>query len=85
MNVHNNLPFELQEAPDWVVDIYHSLPALASYKDISAQTQLAKGTIANKCSRKEGPSGGMTVGKKRVFPRLSVALWAWQLVTTDNN
>ncbi len=77
------VPKELVEAPMWAIDMYNALPVLASYDDISAQTHIATGTIANKCSAGKGPRGGLILGKKKVFPRIEVVLWLLQLALED--
>lgn len=69
------VPQEIISAPEWAQDIYHRLPCLATYDDISNCTQMNRGTIANFHSEGKGPLGSILLGKKRVFPRLEVVKW----------
>lgn len=77
-----NLPLELTDAPQWVADVFHNLPPLASFYDVAPLVGMSRGSLSNMLSEGRGPDGGMIVGRKRVFPRLSVVQWLMSTAAT---
>ncbi len=70
---------KLKNAPFWVRDLYENLKPLVTYKEIANHSSYKRNTLANLSSQGLGPDGGFLLKRKKVYPRLNVVLWLWEI------